>query len=273
MKNHSKILFILLLSFCTAHVYGQGMDDDAKSINGDTITFMTYNIQKQSYRKNGKLIYDSGADVVAVQEIRGKANYRKITAETGMNGIRAITMGEGISFLEYGIALLWKPYLGTPAITRKTIHRRKGSSDGDTRRAYIIAEFNDFCFVATHYSTDRSDREAMSTAILAENAVQKCINLGKPVYIAGDLNEQIHEEPEAIDILTEGGFAILNNKERDESNRYMDKTTQGGRMIDLILEYNTNPKRETIYRGIPACSDSTFTISDHRPYVVKRIIK
>ena len=49
---------------------------------------------------------------------------------------------------------------------------------------------------------------------------------------------------------------------------------EGGNMIDLILEYNTNPYHKTINRGVPMNKEEREQffedkISDHLPYFVK----
>ncbi|MDR0830504.1 MAG: endonuclease/exonuclease/phosphatase family protein [Prevotellaceae bacterium] len=301
MKNYLKILYIFALLFCTAQAYGQemegGLDDFDGFDNGfdwneywyelededignhdmycpgcptvDYLKLMTYNLKEPGYAKNGKVIKASGADVVAVQEIRGLfIFYEILKSKAGMIGVRTNTVW-GV----YGIALLWKPQLDTPTITERIMPRPSGSPEEDPARAYIIAEFNDFCFISTHYSSgDANFRTAMSQAILDEDVVQNCINSGKPVYIAGDLNTQPFENEEAITNLTNAGFEILNNLTREgedgESGKYVDKTTQGGRMIDLIFEYNKNLNHQTLWPHIPA--DADFTMSDHLPYIITK---
>jgi hypothetical protein len=60
-------------------------------------------------------------------------------------------------------------------------------------------------------------------------------------------------------------------------------------MIDMILEYNTNPNKELLNRGIPSSFPDSYwgnrcnpvqydlcpegAVSDHRPYYVKVKIK
>ena len=249
------------------------MEDD--SLNH--LVLMTYNIAKNKYKKNAKVIASVNPDVVAVQEIRGQQNFNTLKNETGLEGRMCVTIA-GVYLWNYGIALMWKPSFGTPAI--KKVEMSTSAADADSKRAYIIADFKDFYFISTHYSSAQEpteDRIEMTNAILNEDVVK---NYRKPIYIAGDLNESPHNG-RAIALFRASGFEVLNDITRRYQYNYNgvygewydDATRQGGAMIDLILEKNTNPKRKIIERGIPAAADTTFTISDHLPYYTKVKIK
>ena len=231
-------------------------------IEHDTLTIMTYNIQKQSYSENGKVIASVKPDVVAVQEIRTilSSNFSTLKKETGLDGTACATVGSTFLNSYYGIGLLWNPKLGTPTI--KKVKIKSSKEDTDPQRAYILAEFKDFCIISTHYSLSLPDQIIMTNTILNDEIVQNCINSGKPIYIAGDLNPR--EDCASLKLFAANGFEILNDMDSPKH-----ATRESGAKPDLILEKNPNPNREVIYRGVPDSADRTYTISDHLPYVVR----
>ncbi len=237
------------------------------------VKIMTYNLcgKRTDYRKHGQVVKGSKADIVAIQEVKGNKNFKKLKNESGYNGNRCFTMG----IAHYGIGILWNSEtVGFPiAKSYNTIWTwTLSNKETDLRRAYMVAEFNDFCFVSTHYSTDGYYRKRMTECILGDKLVQKCMNAGKPVYIAGDLNADYKSTE--IQGFKNAGFIILNNTEKDKDNgHYIDATRLSGSMIDLILEYNTKPNHLLMDRGTytpVGWRDTWFTeISDHLPYLVK----
>lgn len=222
------------------------------------ITMLTYNLwgthTHYEIEIHGMVIERSKAAVVAVQEVWRPYNFKKLKCITGLKGNMYATIA-GL----YGIGMLWNPdIVGNPI--QKTYKKIKTPNDNDKKRAYMVAEFRDFCFVSTHYSTNADHRTKMTNKILNNALVKKCLNSGKPVYIAGDMNARPDENP--IKLFTDNGFVVLN----DES------------MIDLILEYNKNPYHKIMERG-RHCAPFTEEIwedqkiSDHKPYRVKVKIK
>ncbi|MCM1170396.1 MAG: lamin tail domain-containing protein [Bacteroides sp.] len=247
------------------------------------IKIMTYNLKGKhtDYGKHAEVVKGSNADIVAIQEVKGNKTFKKLKNESGYNGNRCFTIGVA----HYGIGILWNSKtIGFPiAKSYHTIWTWSlfNDKEKDLRRAYMVAEFKDFCFVSTHYSLDQYYRKRMTECILNDQLVQKCMNAGKPVYIAGDLNAD-HTDPE-IENLKNAGFVVLNNTEREkdengkETDRYEEPTGEKGGIPDLILEYNVNPNHKTIERGIysPEKWKKTWfqEISDHRTYRVKVKIK
>lgn len=257
---------------------------------------MTYNLgtNTKKYSKHAQIIKDVNPDVVAVQEVRRIANFRKLRKESGYSGEMCVTefygipLGpddEGIGY-KYGIGMLWKTStVGSPLkLVEKRMKTYKNDGDDDKKRAFIVAEFKNFCFVSTHYSKGQRLRDTMTQRILSNSLVLDCKSTGKPVYIAGDMNEKPHNG-KALRVFIENKFLILNDtthittKIDDEYKvKYADSTLQGGSMIDLILEYNMNPNHETKERGVPIPPDQreqffNDKVSDHLPYSVKVKIK
>jgi len=238
-----------------------------------TLNIMTYNVQRKKYRPHAEVIKSSGADVVSIQEVGGQRKFNILKNETGFKGKMCVTLNV-VDVYKYGIVLLWnETKLGKPiAVTNHKIETPKDKTD--SKRAYIIAEFNDFCVIATHLSTNADENKKMVEAILKEDVIK---NYRKPVYIAGDLNPRpkAGDSPrpdgyETKKALVDAGFEMLSNTDKNDPEYYNKHATRpNGSQPDLILGYNQHPNREIIWRGVPDGADRTFTISDHLPYVVK----
>ena len=250
------------------------------------LTVMTYNINRREYTKHAKVIKASGADVVAIQEVQSwpitDPNFAELKRETGFNGHMCNTYNYSPVFV-YGIVLLWNDAkLGNPiAITDRVINAPNATGNDDSKRGYIVAEFNDFCIVATHLPLNLVDNVSMSIEIIFDVN----INYQKPVFIAGDLNPS---GGEPINLLNLMSFEMLNYG--DSTDEYYDKhaTRTSGAQPDLIFWHNQNPNRDIIWNGVPEClwapdtpngyaggiyKDWRFNISDHLPYVVKVKLK
>lgn len=242
------------------------------------VKMMTYNLRGNhtEYKKHAQVVKNANPDVVAVQEVRKKHKFKILKDSSGYSGDMKITVG----IIQYGIGLLWNPAIVGNPIKKSYQKVKTKDSFWEKNRAYMVAAFHDFCFVSTHYSLKKDGREKMSQKILENSLVTQCQNEGKPVYIAGDLNEHIHDKA-ALSILEEGGYELLNNKDfiqdRNKNYHYADSTKADGAMIDFIYEYNKNPYHKTMERGvpIPASQRKQFfeNISDHLPYRVRVKIK
>ena len=251
-------------------------------VHGDSVhlvTMLTYNTHGKHtyYVKHAEVIRNSKADVAAIQEMRGYNKLKILKEETGLDGDRCLTIAD------YGIAMLWNPKtVGSPI---EKSHKRIYMpvwEDEDGTRAFMVAEFRDFCFVSTHLSLSQKYRKKMVNKILDNKLVKRCLNDSKPVYIAGDLNESpegsrgndtaIAKGP-AIKILTDYGFEVLNDTAFASNSTHATRPT--GAHIDLILEHNVKPNHKTIDRGIPIPQEERDKwlkedkISDHFPYSVK----
>lgn len=247
------------------------------------VGILTYNLKgiKTLYTKHAEYIKNSGADIVSVQEVALKAKFKNMKKACGMEGDMLPTIYYGVNegsalepiAIKYGIGMLWNPdVVGNPI--EKSYKTIATPDDPDKKRAYMVAEFKDFCFVATHYSIKEKYRYEMNTSILSNSLVNKCQTSGKPVYIAGDMNSTPGSG--VITVLKNHEFEVLNNTEQKDG-KYIETTVKDGSLIDLILEYNKNPYHKTIHRGIliPEKNREWFlnNISDHLPYFVKLKVK
>lgn len=258
------------------------------------LTIMTCNVQYRRYSRHAQVILESGADVVAVQEIRGRRKFNVLREETGFKGYMGVALD--VYLYKQGIALLWnEEKVGSP-VSIKTERILTIFDDGDWTRVYIVAEFENFIIIATHLSTDTDANKRQVENILNEDVVK---NYRKPVFIAGDLNPRPKGEIprssdnyETISALKAVGFEVLNYREEttdpNSDYRKYHATNSGGGQPDKILWLNQNPNRGIIDRGVPEClwaEDKPngylggkyqawrFEISDHLPYVVKVKLK
>lgn len=227
------------------------------------INLMTYNLQGNTglnyqflrISKLGQVISESGADLVAVQEVAGTSNFNSLKSATGLAGSWYDIAGDG-----YGIGLLWRSSLGTPKITNVKVNPTSGSTDSESR-AYIIAEFADFCFISTHFSLNAVDRDSMVARMIRyANAA------GKTVFVGGDFNAQ--PTYRAMVTMQNNNFTVLNNL---SENTY--PSSAPASLIDMILGFRkneTDKNYSVVSKEIPkAPSGVTLTdISDHLPYKV-----
>lgn len=237
--------------------------DFRASIDGFSkrLNIMTYNLgpdrKKEYYEQHAEVIKLSGADIVALQEVRGVVTrYNMLVDRTGFKGKMGTTVNI-LGFYRYGIAMLWnEDKIGAPISVR--VELINTPNDNDPKRAYIVAEWDDYIVIATHLPLNATDSYNMVTQMLNESFIT---NYQKPVYIAGDLNPN---PTSAEDMPVAAGFGILNNMDEP-----LHATRPENYRPDLILELNHNPNHELIWNGVPNCADTTYTISDHLPYFVK----
>jgi endonuclease/exonuclease/phosphatase family metal-dependent hydrolase len=231
--------------------------------NAGNITFMTYNLltnsglNLQSLRiaRHAQLISATGADVVAVQEVVGAANFNTLKNNSGLSGSWFDIAGNG-----YGIGVLWNPALGNPTLTNVKVNPTPGSTDKESR-AYIIAEFPRFYFISTHYSLNAVDRDTMTARI-----IRFARQAGKTVFVAGDFNAQ--PTYRAMVTFKNNHFVILN-----DLAEYTFPSSAPASLIDMILGYrqnSTDVPYTVVSKGIPTPPAGVVLkdISDHLPYLV-----
>lgn len=235
------------------------------------VPMLTYNLwgkHTPDYGVHAKYINQSGAAVVSVQEVVGEKRFKKLKEKTGMDGKMCILTTSGV---KSGIGMLWDK--NRTGDTKQIIEKKiKTPQDVNKKRGYIIAEFPEFCFVATHFSLSYAHRVEMTKSILNENIIKSCINTGKPIYVAGDMNSV--PSGNDIKIFIDSGFRLLNDTTTITFPRGNVTT---GTVIDLILEYNykENVYHHLIERGIPIPKEDRVKwryedkVSDHFPYFVK----
>ncbi len=255
-------------------------------VNNDSLnhlTLMSYNLWNVSFAnsqtKHAEVISIINPGVVALQEITGRANFNNLKAQTGMSGEMFRTGykdigGDGNWAYQSGIGILWKPAFGTPSITSK----KPGTLSYGNHVAYMVAEFNDFCFVCTHYPVNVNNaerkRKEVTELILNDSVVLVCKNANKPIYVAGDLNSKSTDR--SIKLFEENGFEVL---AKVKTYPTFDKHNTGDSIpsdeADYIIEYNKNwnHKKFTAGRVSMFPSYDHETASDHYPVYVKAKLK
>ena len=234
------------------------------------VPILTYNLQGKhtpDYGVHAKYINQSGAAIVSVQEVRGAQRFKTLKEKTGMEGTMCTTINWLV--VKYGIGMLWdETKVGSPSRIKKSRTATLLDKDKDTYRGYIMAEFPEFCFIATHFNATDDCCKRMTKKIFNEDIFKDCKGK-KPIYIAGDMNNEPGST--AIKRFTDNGFRVLNDTSSE------DHKTTTTRYIDLIMEHNNNQDKgyyKLIERGIPLTEEQkkewrNNKVSDHFPYFVK----
>ena len=221
MTSLRKIFFCIIALFCVAGLSAQSTE---------TLNVMTYNIKGHGMTDSrladiAKVINQQNPDIVALQEVDNrtflglKHNYLEELAEaTGMNYEFFPLVGT-----YYGIGLLSKEK--PLSVDTHRVERGANSTDKEDR-GFIIAEFNDFFFMSTHYSLNADDRD-----VATDWAVDFALNSDKTVFIAGDFNAK--PTYRAIVTFKNNGFKILN-----DINEYTYPAEAPESCIDMLLCYS-----------------------------------
>lgn len=252
----------LRLSF-TALLLALGIAAQAQS----ETKLMTYNIKGHSMTDKrmgniAKVIKYNMPDVVALQEVDnrnylgGKKDYiGMLSKETGMHAQFHALVGT-----YYGIGILSKEK--PLSVNFRTWERGEDSSDRENRGC-IIAEFDDYYFISTHYSLNDKDRDKATVDL-----IKFAKSAGKPVFIAGDFNAK--PTYRAMVTFKNNGFKILNNT--DEYTFPSDKPES---CIDMVIYYDSTASYEfkvtesgiALSNGVNINDESAT--SDHLPVFVE----
>ena len=230
------------------------------------IKIMTYNIMGTGISRKrianiAQVINQNNPDVIAIQEV----NNRNLSVlENDEEGLLVQSTGLFSQFHPlvgsyYGIGLLSKTK--PLRVEKRTYQRRSGSKDRENR-GVIIAEFDTFYFISSHFSLDADDRDAATADII--NFAQEA---EKPVFLAADFNAK--PTYRCMVTLKKNGFKILT-----DINTFTYPSDQPTNCIDMILGYDPtgNDNLTPSDRGIaPAgavnIKDENAT-SDHLPVFI-----
>lgn len=164
---------------------------------------------------------------------------------------KTIDSGSG----EYGIGMLYDSSLDTPTFY-------SGDLPGVEARKFLVAEFDEFVFIATHFCHKSDDNRTESMQIITDYVDETYGSSTKPVYLGGDLNESSLSS-DMGKVLTASWSVISIN-----SGTYFN--TSSPTRIDYILVYEgNNPEYEVLGTAIPVYQDVNFNnLSDHYPVIV-----
>lgn len=247
-----------------------GKSRDALNLSGNNemkripLNMMSYNIKgsimnSSKLNKIAEVINVNTPDVVSIQEIDMTASYfthdwlADLAKATGMKGFFFPLVGT-----HYGIALLAKE--DPIKVTNKKIKRGESSSDREDR-GMIIAEFEKYVFIATHYSLNAEDRDNATEFI-----VDYALGTAKNVFVAGDMNALCTYR--CIKTFLDSGFKILNDTSVPTFS-----AANPTKCIDMILGFS--PEQGGLpfavaEAGIANQSSVDLTrVSDHLPIYVK----
>lgn len=216
------------------------------------VRIMSYNVHnaigmdgKTDCNRIADIITSVNPDVVAIQEVdsmtirsKRKDILGEIAKQTGMKA----TFAEAIPYQggKYGIGILSK---------EKPIRVKRVPLPGrEEARTMMLAEFNDYVFVATHFSLTKADQELSIPLILNELRPYN-----KPIFFAGDMN------------------SVPNSKVQKDLRKYFNVLTAGdwltcnGTCIDFIYEYKENAKMSPVLHKEMI---KDYIASDHCPIYV-----
>ncbi len=248
--------FVLTLFALTVGLYELSAQTPPPRTDG-TLRIVSYNVHncigtdgKRRYERIVDVIDRSAPDVIALQELDSMTiRHRRdvlgeLSRRTGLHATYApaIRIGNG----RYGIGLLSREVPLTV--------RRIPLPGAEERRMLLVAEFERYVVLCTHFSLTEADRMASAGIIL--DAVR---GIDKPLFLAGDMNDTPGSPMQRL--LTEGPFdparttgipgrfTILNNP---------DLPTYKSVCIDFIYGFDNGALWEVVDRGVipePVASD------------------
>jgi len=203
------------------------------SVSADTgtpVKMMTYNIMGTGISRGrianiAKVIKQNQPDVIAIQEINNK---NLSVLEDDEDGLLAQSTGLFSQFHPlvgnyYGIGILSKT---KPLKVEKRTYQRLSNSKDRENRGVIIAEFDTFYFISSHFSLDANDRDVATADII--DFAQKA---QKPVFLAADFNAK--PTYRCMVTLKKKGFKILN-----DIGTFTYPSDKPTGCIDMILGYD-----------------------------------
>lgn len=201
-----------------------------------------------SYERVAKVILESGADYVALQELDSMTErfpeqdvLGNLSRLTGMYPVFA----PSIDFQggKYGIGMLSRE--------KPLSHCRIPLPCSSEPRSLLVVEFEDFYFCSTHLSLHAKDR-VLDAQIITEQLTA----LKKPVLLAGDFNAQ---DPEEAFLLLKEKFTFLEK----EGSRLTFPANGPDREIDYFCHPTSGPSSKIRVLEHKVLSEPTA--SDHRP--------
>ena len=205
-----------------------------------------------------KVISLVAPDAIALQELDEKTSWHPVSQvqelanRTGMYATfgRAIDQRGG----QYGNGILSREEpLSTEILSLP-------NPDQTEARIALVAEFERFVFIATHFCHKSEVNRTAAATRLNEYAAEHFQTSDKPVYLAGDLNLNKTGSAAFVELLK--SWKIIT------SNDYTMST--GNTRIDYVLVYTGNQASyEVLGAAVPTFSEiDVYTVSDHLPVFV-----
>ena len=221
------------------------------------LNVLTYNVHngigldgRTDYVRIGELIRNSGADVVAIQEVdsaTARSTGRYVLGEIAAEALMRPTFGCAIPYDggKYGVGILSK---------EKPLAVRQIALPGrEEKRTMLIAEFERYLLGCVHFSLTEEDRLASVGLVRAEAA-----RAGKPFIMTGDWNDT--PDSKFLEEIKKD-FRVVNNLKKKTF-----PADNPSDCLDYIALYkatgeNLVPRRITVLEEGKA--------SDHRPVLAK----
>lgn len=210
------------------------------------------------YDMTAKVISLLSPDAIALQELDEKTTWhpvsqiQELAKRTGMHATfgRAIDQRGG----QYGNGILSKE---EPVST--DIISLPNPAQTEARIA-LVAEFEHFVFIATHFCHKSEINRTAAAAELNSYAEEHFKSYDKPVFLAGDLNLSRTGSDAFLE--------LLKNWKIITSNDYTMST--GNTRIDYVLIYTGNQVSYNVLgAAVPTFSEiDVYTVSDHLPVFV-----
>ena len=252
MKN----FFFLGILFVFTLTSGNTFSQSQYCQDPHTLRIMSYNIRNgkgldniTDYQRIAEVINKAAPDVVAVEEVdsvTGRSKQIDVLTELAQQTLMHRTYAPAIAYDggKYGIGILSK---------KKPLRVQQIPLPGrEEQRTFLMAEFDNYIFCATHLSLTPED-QLLSLPIIRKE-IEK---LKKPVLIAGDLNATPGSE--FIKELQKD-FIILNN---------LKQPTFPADTPDSCIDYIVVNKQESLpFTLLKTQVINAPTQSDHRPIIV-----
>lgn len=173
----------------------------------NSLRIMSYNVRNcrgmdnvTDYQRVADVINRISPDVVAVQELDSatqRSNGVYVLDELGRRALMHATYAPAIDYQggKYGVGILSK---------EKPLSYKVIPLPGrEEERVMLLAEFDKYYLVCTHFSLTKEDR--LQSVTIIENAIK---NITKPLFFAGDLNTEYDSETSKA---LQKSFTVLSN--------------------------------------------------------------
>lgn len=290
MSKLNKLGLILIVAFCSLFMSCNDLDGDNSDYNfGNTdqplaenpyangydrlpnsIRIATYNthrcegniaqstsVDRSNYDKTAEVIKQMSPDVIALQELDSISTWHKAFQ------LEELAKRTGMEYT-YGYTIIYRGGKYGNGILSKEKPNRVDNIDlvGKEHRKALVAEFNDYVFMATHFCHEEAENRTASVKIINDYAASRYANTSKPIFLAGDFNESNLNSEMFKDLLKNWQIISVNK------NTFIGSGSQ--KRIDFILVYTANsPKYEILGTDIPVFQTvDVNTVSDHLPVLV-----